>query len=578
MLIGVTVMPGYAIGHARVIKKHIETASIPLKEAEVTKELELYDHALDLTRKQLDKTYEAARQNLSDEEAEIFAVHRAFLDEQEIDRGIREHISRQKMQAPDAISSVLSNYTRLFDSIDDDYLKARKADLLEVYDILTNSFRKIKYDSPVSDKHRNSSCILVTQELMASDLLNTGSEYIKGIIAERGNDTAHSSIVCRSLGIPYVYGVENAVERIKEDDLIVLDAFKGIAYIAPEESIIKEYTALLEEHDTQLERLQRLAGVPAQTSEGIPLKLCGNAASIEEVGNTVKNGGEGVGLFRTEFLFMQNNQIPTEQEQYQIYSNAAKILEGRCLTIRTLDVGGDKNIPYLGLQKEDNAFLGIRGIRYSFEQETLLKSQLRAVLRASIHGNIRIMFPMVSAIEEIYKLKELLNGVKNELKSEAIPFDEDIKFGVMIEVPSLAVIADLVLKEVDFASIGTNDLTQYIMAADRTNSKLRYLTHDCSPALVRLIRFILREGEGQNKDISICGEMAGVTKYVPLLIGLGLKNFSTAGSLLLPVKAAMRRNSMDFCISVAEQVLKCNTSAEIEKLLCPQGKNTLEGK
>lgn len=567
MLIGVTVMPGYAIGHAHVIQKRIGIDSIPLKEAEITKELELYDNALDLTKKQLDKIYEAARQNLPGEEAEIFAVHRAFLDEQEIDKGIREHIGKQKMQAPEAISSVISNYTRLFDRIDDEYLRARKADLIEVYDILTNSFRKIKYDNPVSDKQRNSSCILVTHELMASDLLNTGSGLIKGIIAERGNDTAHSSIVCRSLGIPYIYGVENAVEGIKEDDTVVLDAFKGIAYINPEESIVKGYTALLDEHAAHLKKLQELAGVPAQTAEGIPLHIYGNAASIEEVRNAVENGGEGIGLFRTEFLFMQNKQIPTEQEQYEIYGNAAKILDGKYLTIRTLDVGGDKDIPYLGLQKEDNAFLGIRGIRYSFEQEALLKSQMRAILRASIHGNIRIMFPMVSAIEEIYKLKELLYGVKNDLRSESITFDENIKFGVMIEVPSLAVIADLVFKEVDFVSIGTNDLTQYTMAADRTNSKLRYLTHDCSPAIVRLIRFIICEGEKQNKDVSICGEMAGVIEYVPLLVGLGLKNFSAASSSLLPVKEIMRANSMDFCFSIAEQVLKCNTSTGIEELL-----------
>ena len=567
MLIGVTVMPGYAIGRAHVIKKHIEIDQTPLQESETADELELYEHALKVTKEQLDNIYETARQNLSGEDAEIFAVHRAFLDDEEINKGIREYIEIQKMQASEAIKSVISNYTKLFDMMEDEYLRARKNDLIEVYDNLINTFQQIKYNGSISDRRENLSGILVTHELMASDLLNTGSEFIKGIIAERGNDTAHSSIVCRSLGIPYIYGVENAVEKIKEDDMIVLDAFKGIVYINPEESVIKEHTDMLEEHTEKLKRLRKLVNVPAQTFDGMPLHLYGNAASAEEVASVLENGGEGIGLFRTEFLFMQNNQIPTEQEQYEVYSEAAKILDGKCLTIRTLDVGGDKDIPYLGLEKEDNAFLGTRGIRYSFEQEPLLKSQLRAVLRASIQGNIRIMFPMVATIEEIYKIKEILNDVKNELKSESISFDENIKFGVMIEVPSLAVIADLVLKEVDFVSIGTNDLTQYIMAADRTNNKLRYLTHDCSPALVRLIKFIICEGEKQNKDVSICGEMAGVIEYVPLLVGLGLKNFSAASSSLLPVKEIMRAKSMDFCLSVAGQVQKCNTSMAIEELL-----------
>lgn len=567
MLIGVTVMQGYAIGHAHIIKKRTGADSIRLNGSDITKELELYDQALELTKKQMDEMYETARQNLSSKEADIFAVHRAFLDEQEIDKGIREHIGEHKMQASEAIGSVISNYSKLFDNIDDDYLRARKTDLIEVYDILINSFQRLKYDYPISNKQRNSPCILVTHELMASDLINTGSEHIKGIIAERGNDTAHSSIVCRSLGIPYIYGVENAVELIKEGDLIILDAFKGIAYINPEEGVANEYTALLDKHTAHLKKLQQLAGVPAQTSEGIPLHLYGNAASIEEVRNVVENGGEGIGLFRTEFLFMQNSQLPTEQEQYEVYSKAAEILDGKYLTIRTLDVGGDKNIPYLGLEKEDNAFLGIRGIRYSFEQEPLLRSQLRAVLRASIHGNVRIMFPMVSSMEEIYKLKKILNDVKDELKTQSISFDENIKFGVMIEVPSLAVTADLVLMEVDFVSIGTNDLAQYIMAADRTNNKLRNLTHDCSPALVRLIKFIISEGEKQKKDVSICGEMAGIIEYVPLLIGLGLKSFSAASSSLLPVKETMRAYSMHLCFSIARQVLECNTSTGIEELL-----------
>lgn len=570
ILFGTTVMPGYAIGHAHVINKHIEIDLKPLEEYEIASELELYDHALDLTKEQLDKVYENAKENLSGEEAEIFVVHRAFLDDQEIDKGIRENISRQQMQASKAIKSVISDYTTLFDNMDDEYLKARKNDLIEVYENLINTYQRIKYNITVSDKQKSSPCILVTRELMAADLLNAGSEFIKGIIAERGNDTSHSSIVCRSLNIPYVFGVENAVESIEEDEIVVLDAIKGNIYVNPEKNIINEYTGLLDEYAASLRRLQNLTGVPAQTSDGISLHLSGNAASVEEVSNVINNGGKGIGLFRTEFLFMQNSQIPTEEEQYEIYSNAAKILDGQCLTIRSLDVGGDKDIPYLGLQKEDNAFLGTRGIRYSFEQDTLLKSQLRAILRASIYGNIRIMFPMVSAIEEIYKIKKILNDVKTDLKSQSISFDDNMKIGVMIEVPSLALIADLVLKEVDFVSIGTNDLTQYTMAADRTNYKLRYLTHDCSPALLRLIKFIISEGEKQNKDVSVCGEMAGIIKYVPLLVGLGLKHFSVASSSLLSVKDVMRKNSMDFCASLAERVLKCNTSIDIEELLRSQ--------
>ncbi len=562
---GTAVVPGYAIGRAVVRKKCEKEMPLALDgDMAVLAELERFETALITSMRKLDTSYKTARETLSGEEAEIFAVHRALLDDPTLIDAIRGRIRTDKLPASRAIASVIDEYTALFDKMDDEYLKARKYDLLEIGSYLTQALHFGDADCAAGGEEP---FLLVTAELLAGDLLGKDAKRILGVIAERGNLTAHASIVCKSLGIPFVIGIEGITELAAQGVTAVLDGFTGTVFLEPDEETCRSYRQKIAEHKAHTAHLQQLVGIQAATADGVEIQLYGNAAGVVDVKAAAENGAAGIGLFRTEFLFMDRPDVPDEEEQFCLYRDAAVAMNGRCLTIRTMDVGGDKEIASLQMQKEENSFLGVRGVRLSLMRPALFRTQLRAILRASAYGCIRLMFPMVCSIDEIRQIKGIVFDVQRELTQQGISFDNGMHLGVMVEIPSLAIMADLLFNEVDFVSIGTNDLTQYLLAADRTNYALHGITSVCHPALVRLLQNVIRCGAAAGKEVGVCGEMAGMPQYVPLLLGIGLREFSVSPPLVSTVKKSILDAVSTDCAALAASVLKCATAEEAEILL-----------
>jgi len=538
MLHGKVVSEGVAIAAARIHKVGFERREGKITPDEVAAELEKVKKSLNKSKKQLQKIYSGAKETLSEEEAEIFAVHIAFLEDPYIINGIQERISERLMPAVAAISSVIEEYSSLFDSIEDEYLKERKADLREVGSLLTSNILDENNINTCDKSSTPESYILVVNELRAGDFFAFGADksLLKGIIAETGNETSHASILSRSFDIPYIINVKDAVRKIKDNDLIILDAFSGQVLLNPDSETLNSYIKRLKEYEDKAEKLKLLVDVPCVTADGTSVKLYSNAGSLQDIEKAMVNGAAGIGLFRTEFLFMERESLPTEDEQYEIYLKAVQLANDSCVVIRTLDVGGDKEIPYLGLKKEDNPFLGMRGARFALQRKDILISQLRAIYRASAYGKIRILFPMITTHEEVKELIDITKAVKEGLAKSNIPFDADVRLGIMIETPAAALIADTLLKEVDFASIGTNDLCQYTLAVDRVNPEVSYLYDTFHPAVIHLISHVINQGNKYGKDICMCGEMASNPIAVPMLLKMGLREFSVSPSSLLKIK------------------------------------------
>ena len=562
MLRGISVSPGIAVSQAYVLKDNCDVSRKDILPEEIQKELERLDRAIDESRRQLNDIYAEAKLALSEDESEIFAFHLAMLDDVSLLDGIRSRISAQLMAAETAVERAVEEVAQLFESIEDDYLKARKDDLKEVGSGLIKNL--IVQVCPGDDKPKcPENAILVSRDIKAGDLFLLNRKTIAGIAVENGNETSHAAIISKSLGIPLVIGIIGLMDSVRDGHLVVLDACSGIVVNEPSPEEIEKYRKLKLEYEQRTEKLRCLVGLPCMTTDGCEATLMGNAGTLDEVRLVSENGGTGVGLFRTEMLFMERDSIPSEDEQFEIYKNALELLGGGCLTIRTLDAGGDKEVPHLGLEKEDNPFLGLRGIRFCLARKDLLYSQLKAILRASCYGDIRVMFPMISAIHELREAKSDMTEIVRELQASGIPCNPQLKIGVMIETPAAALISDILFNEVDFVSIGTNDLSQYVTAADRTNPKVRQLCTPFHPAVIRLISLVIREGLKNGKEVGMCGEMASSLEAVPLLLGLGLKEFSVSPSFLLPVKERILSLSAKECAAVAQKVLELESDGDV---------------
>lgn len=459
-----------------------------------------------------------------------------------------------------ALDTVLRMYGDMFASMDDELMRQRATD---IEDMRTRILKILLGQEDLDMSALPADAVLVAHDLTPSMTAGLGKGGVAGILAEVGGSTSHSAILARTLELPAVLSVPGAMERVKNGDILIIDGNAGEAFLNPDEDTLARYRAMREAWQESRQLLAQFAGKPTVTADGMAVALYGNIGNPGEAQMVMDATGEGVGVFRTEFLFMDRSALPTEEEQFDAYRKAVEIMDGREVIIRTLDVGGDKDIPYLGLEKEENPFLGCRAVRFCLEREDIFVPQLRALLRASVYGDLKIMIPLVTHVEEVRRTRALIERLKRQLDADNIPYNKDVKVGVMIETPAAAIIADLLAKEADFFSIGTNDLTQYVMAADRGNQKVSDLGVPYQPAVLRAIRQVIRAAHEAGIPVGMCGEAAADPKMIPLLLHFGLDEFSVAPSAVLQTRQAIAQWTAADAKNLTEKVLACATVEEV---------------
>lgn len=562
---GIGASPGIAIAKAFVLKH--EEIIIETKQTEdFTAEMQRLENALVRSKSQLEKIYEKAAAELGEEEARIFTAHLMVLEDPEYIGQIKEAMEGQSITADNATKQVTNMFVAIFDAMEDEYMKERAADIRDVGGRLIRNILGVK-DPDLGAIHEES--IIIAYDLTPSDTAMMNKEKVLGFATDIGGRTSHTAIMARSLEIPAVLGLKTITEAAKDGDWIIVDGNNGDVLVNPDPQTLDAYRQKQEEYRRFLEELAELKELPAKTLDGTEVELVGNIGTPKDVEGVLRNGGTGVGLYRTEFLYMDSDTMPDEEKQYKAYKEVLESMGEHPVIIRTLDIGGDKKLPYLKLEDEMNPFLGLRAVRLCFAQPELFKTQLRAILRAGVYGNAHIMFPMISNVQEVRQAKGILEECKEELHKEGIPFDEHIKVGIMVEIPSAAVAADIIAKEVDFFSIGTNDLCQYSLAVDRMNETVSYLYQPLSPAILRLVKMVIdaAHNAGEGKFTGMCGEMAGDPKAALILLGLGLDEFSMSASSVPQIKKIIRSVEISHAQAIAEKALSLDTEEAVLRLV-----------
>lgn len=554
---GIAGSEGIAAGRAYVfINNQMEIDTEAVSNEAINIELEKLNEGTELSKTQLMRLKEKVLQEFNESEAQIFEAHLMMLEDPEFTGSVREAITSGSANAAYAVKKVADSYIAIFEQIEDDYMRARAADIKDVSSRLIRNILGISSWDLLSI---NSPVIIVAHDLTPSDTAMMNKDYVLGFTTDVGGSTSHTAIMARSLGIPAVLGLGDVSGRIQDGDYLIIDGFEGKVIINPDQEQKAEYERKLSQHRERREKLAEVAFQPAITLDGRRIEVSCNIGTPEDIHGGEANGADGVGLFRTEFLYMNSNSLPTEEEQYEQYRKAAVLLKEKPLIIRTLDIGGDKKLPYLPIAEETNPFLGWRAIRICLERQDIFKTQLRAILRASSEGNILIMFPMISGVREVREAKKILEETKDELRRENIKFDEHIKVGIMVEIPSAAMTADVIAKEVDFFSIGTNDLCQYALAVDRMNPKVSGLYQPLHPGILRLIKTVIDASHKHGKFTGMCGEMAGTEEACVVLLGLGLDEFSMSAPSIPAVKNIVRNVTYKQAEEIANNALELDT-------------------
>ncbi|SDY96735.1 phosphotransferase system, enzyme I, PtsI [Proteiniborus ethanoligenes] len=562
-MIGIGVSPGIGIGKA-IIKKDTKIDLVKKHIAETEEEIQKLNTAREKAKNQIEELYEHAFNTIGKKEAGIFRAHRMILEDPDFFGQIEAKIREEKVNSEWAVWEVANIFINMFQAMEDDYMKERASDIKDVTGRLIRIILNVK-EMKLSTLSQE--VIIVAEDLTPSDTAQMDKNKVIGFITETGGKNSHSAIMARTLEIPAVVGVEKARTFISDGDYIILDGDTGEIVLNPNKDALEAYKQKKEAYIESTKKLQMVRGKKSITKDGFVVKIAANIGTPKDVEGVIDNDGEGVGLYRTEFLYMDRDKLPTEEEQFEAYKEVAIRLEGKPVVIRTLDIGGDKDLSYLKLPEEMNPFLGYRAIRLCLDRTDIFKTQLRALLRASVYGDIKIMFPMISAIEELRQAKGILEGVKEELRAENIKFNNNIEIGIMIEIPSAAVMSDLFAKEVDFFSIGTNDLIQYTTAVDRGNRKVSYLYNEFHPALLRLIKTIIDNGHKEGIKVKMCGEVAGNPKLIPILIGMGLDEFSMSASSMLRARWIVNNILKKDMEGLVEEILKLPTAQEVKEFI-----------
>ena len=560
---GLGVSPGIGIGKAFIIDKGpINVTKNYVNDAE--KELDRLKAALEMAKEQLNELYISTIDELGEKEAQIFKSHEMMLEDDTFISDVEDRINREGVNAEFALNETSNVYIKMFQSIEDEYLRERSED---IKDVMNRVIRILMCISSVDFSNMEENSIIVAKDLTPSDTAQLDRTKVAAMITEVGGKTSHAAIIARIMGIPTIVGLNNITDKIKDGDTVICDGKTGKVLINPNAKQLFYYNKKKNIEDDIKNELRNQVGLPSITKDGFKVSLSANIGVPNDVDMALENDAEGIGLFRSEFIFMNRDRQPTEDEQFEQYKEVLVKMGDKPVIIRTMDIGGDKNVPYIDIPKEMNPFLGYRAIRFCLGNVEVFRTQLRAILRASVYGNVKIMIPMISTMKELKDSKKILQQAKDELKSEGIKFKNDIEIGIMIEIPSAAIISDLLAKEVDFFSIGTNDLIQYTMAVDRMNSKLSYLYSQYHPALLRLIKGIIDNAHNAGIWVGMCGEAAGDPKLIPVFVGMGLDEFSMNSPSILRSRYIVRNLNKEDMQKIARNTLDMENAIEVEEYL-----------
>jgi phosphotransferase system enzyme I (PtsI) len=542
--------------HARhaIVRRDVPDDSVP-------QEIKRFEHALVRTRQQITEVQRRVADTMSSSEADIFDAHLLMLEDRVLIEEVIKLIREQKINADFAFHTAADRYIAVLEAVEDEYLRERAADLRDLATRVLDNLLNVKQQLDL--RHLTETCILVGHDLSPSTTAQLDRNFVLGFVTDIGGKTSHTAILARSLDIPAVVGAQNISEELETGDYALLDGYNGTVIVNPTDQTLFEYGQLAKIKATLGEKLREIQSQPAVTLDGKIIHLSANIEDQQDVAAVLRHGAEGVGLFRTEFLFINRDKLPTEEQQYEVYRQVAEQLKPQPVIIRTLDLGGDKFSSQLQLAEEMNPFLGWRAIRFCLAQPEVFRAQLRAILRASASGNVRMMYPMISGVDELNQANAHVEKCKAELRAEKIPFDEKMEIGAMIEIPSAALVSESLARRVSFFSIGTNDLIQYTLAADRTNEKVSHLYEPTHPSILRLIKMTVDAAHANGIWVGVCGEIGGDPVLAPLLIGLGVDELSAAPSAIDSVKYIIRRIKNEEALQLATFALQCESPSEI---------------
>ncbi|MBG3526363.1 phosphoenolpyruvate--protein phosphotransferase [Staphylococcus aureus] len=561
---GIAASDGVAIAKAYLLVEPDLTFDKNEKVTDVEGEVAKFNSAIEASKVELTKIRNNAEVQLGADKAAIFDAHLLVLDDPELIQPIQDKIKNENANAATALTDVTTQFVTIFESMDNEYMKERAADIRDVSKRVLSHILGVELPNP---SMIDESVVIVGNDLTPSDTAQLNKEFVQGFATNIGGRTSHSAIMSRSLEIPAIVGTKSITQEVKQGDMIIVDGLNGDVIVNPTEDELIAYQDKRECYFADKKELQKLRDVDTVTVDGVHAELAANIGTPNDLPGVIENGAQGIGLYRTEFLYMGRDQMPTEEEQFEAYKEVLEAMDGKRVVVRTLDIGGDKELSYLNLPEEMNPFLGYRAIRLCLAQQDIFRPQLRALLRASVYGKLNIMFPMVATINEFREAKAILLEEKENLKNEGHDISDDIELGIMVEIPATAALADVFAKEVDFFSIGTNDLIQYTLAADRMSERVSYLYQPYNPSILRLVKQVIEASHKEGKWTGMCGEMAGDETAIPLLLGLGLDEFSMSATSILKARRQINGLSKNEMTELANRAVDCATQEEVIELV-----------